>query len=89
MASVGCKRSVVTLERKLDVIRMLEDGKSQWSVSAVFNIPKSTIADIWKQRAKTTAHISSSSCPAYAKKMFIVREGQFQQLDKACHAWLM
>ena len=29
MASVTRKRSVVTLERKLDVIRMLEDGKSQ------------------------------------------------------------
>ena len=28
MASVTRKRSVVTLERKLDVIRMLEDGKS-------------------------------------------------------------
>ena len=27
MASVTHKRSVVTLERKLDVIRMLEDGK--------------------------------------------------------------
>ena len=27
MASVTRKRSVVTLERKLDVIRMLEDGK--------------------------------------------------------------
>ena len=28
MVSVTCKRRIVTLERKLDVIRMLEDGKS-------------------------------------------------------------
>ena len=88
-ASATRKRSVVTLEKKLDVIRMLEDGKSQRSVSSVFNIPKSTIADIWKQRAKITAHVSSSSCPASVKKRCIVREGQFEQLDKVCYTWLM
>ena len=32
MASVTRKRSVVVLETKLEVIRMLEDGKSQRSV---------------------------------------------------------
>ena len=35
MASVTRKRSVVTLDRKLDVIKMLEDGKSHQSVSTV------------------------------------------------------
>ena len=35
MASITRKRSVVTLERKLGVTRMLEDGKSQRSVSSV------------------------------------------------------
>ena len=35
------------------------------------------------------SRIKSSSCPTSAKKRCIVREGQFQQLDKACHAWLM
>ena len=89
MTSARRKCSIVTLEMKLDVIRMLEYGKFQRSVSAVFNIPKSTIADIWKQREKITAHISSNSCPASAKKRCIVTEGQFQQLDKACHTWLV
>ena len=47
MVSVTRKRSVVTLERKLDVIGMLEDLKSQRYVSSVFDIPKSTIADTY------------------------------------------
>ena len=35
MASVKRKRSVVTLERKLDAIKMLENGKSHRCVSSV------------------------------------------------------
>lgn len=83
MASCSCKRSVITLETKLEVITMLKEGKSQRSVSASLNIPKSIVADIWKQRVKIEDHVSSSDCPASVKKRCIVREGQFEQLDKA------
>ena len=89
MASCSRKRSVVTLEKKLKVIALLKDGKSQRSVSAIFKIPKSTVADIWKQRVKIESHVLSSDCPAFAKKRCIVREGQFEKLDKACYTWFM
>ena len=36
MASCSRKRSVVTLEKKLEVIALLKDGKSQRSVSAIY-----------------------------------------------------
>ena len=42
----------------------MKDGKSQRSVSAIFKIPKSTVANIWKQRVKIESHVLSSDCPA-------------------------
>ena len=47
MASVTHKRSVVKLERKLGVTRMLEDGKSQQSVSSVLHSEFWAFSHIW------------------------------------------
>ena len=33
--------------------------------------------------------MSSSDCPSFTKKRCIVREGQFEQLDKTCYTWFM
>ena len=48
--SVGKKRCrrVVTLEKKLEIISQLKKVKSQRFVSSLFDIPKSTVADVWK-----------------------------------------
>ena len=54
------KRSVVTLEVKLQIIAELKEGKSQRLVAELYNIPKSTIADIWKAREKIEMHVSAN-----------------------------
>ena len=48
------KRSVITLERKLEVIKELENGRSQRVVAAslLFEIPESIIGNIWNNRKK-------------------------------------
>ena len=49
------KRSVLTLEKKLEIIGELKKRKSLRCVSGLYDVPKSTIArpcDIWKDEKK-------------------------------------
>ena len=46
------KRSVITLEKKLAVVDELKKEKSQRCVADLYSLPKSTVADIWKDRDK-------------------------------------
>ena len=46
------KRSVISLEKKTELIGELEKGFSQRCESEIFNVPKSTVADIWKNSEK-------------------------------------
>ena len=81
------KRSVLTLEKKLEIIAELRKGKSQRLASMQFGVPKSTVRDVWKDRDKIEAHLSASGNPSFAKKRCIVREPQFDKLDQACYLW--
>jgi len=83
------KRSVITLEKKLEVIKELREGKSQRCVADLCSLPKSTVGDIWKDREKIQNHVSSSDCPSFAKRRHIVREAHFEKLDKACYLWFL
>ena len=85
----GRKRKVLTLEKKLTIIEELRKGKSQRLVSEIFQVPKSTVADIWKLREKIQCHVSSSDNPSLAKKRCIIKEAQFEDLEKACYLWFM
>ena len=46
------KRSVMSLEKKLDIIAELRQGKSQRAVSNRFGVAKSMVGDIWKNKDK-------------------------------------
>ena len=46
------KRSVLTLEKKLEIVRALDNGSSQRVVAENFGVAKSTVADIWKDRGR-------------------------------------
>ena len=85
--SVGkrCYRRVVTLEKKLEIISQIKKVKSQRFVSSLFDIPKSTVADVWKAREKIERHVSASDKPSFAKKRCIVKEANFEKLDKAVY----
>ena len=40
------RRSVLTLEKKIEIIREIEKGKSQRGVAEILELPKSTVGDI-------------------------------------------
>ena len=77
------------LGKNLENIVMLKSGKSQGCVLTIVKAPKSTVAGIWKQHEKIECYVSSSDCPVLAKKSCIVREGQFEKLDRVCFTWSM
>ena len=89
--SVGKKRChrVVTLKKKLEIISQLKKVKSQRFVSSLFDIPKSAVADVWKAREKIERHVSASDNPSFAKKRCIVKEANFEKLDKAVYTWFI
>ena len=52
------KRTVIMLEKKLQVIAEVRNGKSQRLIAETFGVPKSTVGDIWKEREKIEAHVT-------------------------------
>ena len=82
------KRSVLTLEKKLELVKKLEKGLSQLVVGEKFGVAKSTVVDIWKDHRKLSDAISSSEPPAFSyKKRCIVRPPKFQLVDESCWKW--
>ena len=72
------KRTVLTLEKKLEILKELQRGSSQRAVGDKFNVPKSTVADIWKDRQKITDAIAASESPEFSnKKRRIIRSPTF------------
>ena len=58
------KRSVLTLEKKLEIMGELKKGKSLRCVSGLYDVPKSTVVshcDIWKDREKLEKHMTASN----------------------------
>ena len=84
------KRKFATLETKLKVIEQLEKDKSQRAVAEQFDLAKSTISDIWKDREKIKKHVASCANPKqFAKRRCLVREPLLDDLDKACYLWFL
>ena len=57
MATSKQRRSVLILEKKVEIIREIEKGKSQPCVAELFELPKSSVGDIWKDREMISYHV--------------------------------
>lgn len=53
------KRSVITLEKKLQVIGELKKGKSQRCVADLYSIPESTVAAVKRGESRKQSKIGS------------------------------
>ena len=82
------KRGVITLEKSSKSLHRYErQGKSQRVVADHFEVPKSTVGNIRKNKENIEKHVTASANPAFTKKCCIVRDAHFQKLDKACYLW--
>ena len=81
------KRAVLTLAKKMEIVRELQNGHSQRAIAEKYGVAKSTVGDIWKYRQKLDDCISSSESLVYAKKRCVVHEPKFNLVDSACWKW--
>ncbi len=73
------KRTVLTLEKKIEIIKALEKGSSQRVVGERVEVAKSTIADIWKDRKKIIDALGSTESPSFVyKKRCVIRQAKFE-----------
>ena len=68
------KRALVMLEKKMDIVRKLQNGHSQRAVANRHRITKLTAGDIWKYFQKIKDCMMSSESLVYAKKCCVVCE---------------
>lgn len=67
----------------MEINEEIDKGKSQRRISQIFDILKSTVADIWKGQDKIHHHVTAAEDPTTAKQRCSVREAQFPLLDDA------
>ena len=54
-------RTVITLQKKKEIIQKIQDGESQSEIVRTMNIPKQTVSDIWINRDKILEAEKTSS----------------------------
>lgn len=81
-AHSAAKRNVLTVEKKMKIIRKIENGSSQAEVGRELNLPKTTVATIWQNRKKILEASSNKS-----HKIKKIREPLRQDVDKALLYW--
>ena len=88
---MASKEGRKTLEKKLEVVQELKNGKSQRLVATLYSIPKFTVSHIWKDREKIEHYVTSSECSSFAKAKgrCIVREANFAKVDDALYVWFL
>ena len=70
-------------------LHLRKNRKSQHRVVEIFELPKSTIRDIWKDREKISCHLFGVEDPTVAKWQCIVHGSQFRLLDDALTVWFL
>nr|XP_045611295.1 tigger transposable element-derived protein 7-like [Procambarus clarkii] len=80
------KRSFLSIEQKLDMIEKHERGYSVTRLAAEFNVGKSTVCDIKRQKDDIRKFLASSDSGALNKRKTIKGSAN-TNLDKAVYKW--
>ena len=83
------KRDVLTIEDKLKICDLVKNGRSLTSVVAEFNVGKSTVHDIVKNKAKLQTFLTEIQDGDCTKKRWIVIRANLDALDKAVYLWFI
>jgi hypothetical protein len=62
-------RKSFTLKEKFEIIRDIENGKTQNEVCRERNLPKSTVATLWKKRSELRAAFENKNVCQKIKKI--------------------
>ena len=79
----------MTIEDKLKICDMVKNGRSLTSVAAEFNVGKSTVHNIVKNKAKLETVLTEIQDGDCTKKRQFVRRANLDALDKAVYLWFV
>ena len=83
------KRVVLTIKEKLKICDLVKNGRSLTSIAAEFNVGKSTIHNMVKNKAKLQTFLMEIQDGDCIKKRQIVRRANLDALDKAVYLWFI
>ena len=82
------KRFVLTLPKKLELVRRMEKGESRVKLMAEFGVSSSTLYDLKKQKAKLEAFVGSTESPtSFIDKRKSLKGARMDELDRALYMW--
>ena len=83
-----CKRFVLTLPRKVELVQCLEKGESRAKLMTEFGVSSSTLYDLKKQKDKLLAFVASTEGPSgFVEKRKSLKGAKLDELDKALFIW--
>ncbi|MGH0122708.1 UNVERIFIED_CONTAM: hypothetical protein FKN15_006800 [Acipenser sinensis] len=88
MATGKRKRVVLTIEKKLEILSLLEKEVTREKLAQDFGIGKSTVTDI-KTSASEIKKLASGAESFYGCKRKVLRHAQDDKLDKVVYTWFV
>lgn len=87
MSSVKRKRVVLSIQQKLEIINLLEKGRTVKSIKDEYNIGEQTVRDIRGQKDNLLKFASAAESSSGLKKRKTMKKATFETLDKAMIEW--
>ena len=87
MATDKRKRKVLTLDKKLKILELLDDNYSLAAIATKYDIGKSTVSDIKKDRQKLLEFKKEALDMGMYRQTKTMRLGNNVALDKAVYLW--
>lgn len=80
------KRVVLSIKDKCDILNKLDQGESMTKLSREYNVGKSTMSDIKKQRASILSFVTDMD-PSGSSERKTMKQSENVEVDKAVYRW--
>ena len=87
MATVKCKRKVLTVDEKLKILELLDNNYSLAAIATKYDIGKSTVSDIKRDRQKLLDFKKETLDMGMHHQPKMMKLGTSAILDKAVYLW--
>ena len=86
-SGVKRKRTVLSIETKLEICKRLKKGATVTAVSGEFDLGKSTISDIKRNEGKLTSYAAEMDSTAGSLSRKTMKKAKDSKLDDALYLW--
>ena len=86
-SGVTRKRTVLSIETKLEICKRLKKGATVTAVSREFYLEKSTISDIKRNEGKLTSYAAEMESTAGFFSRKTIKKAKYSKLDDSLYLW--